>query len=440
MRKNVLLLHLESISQMAFWQYSAEMPTLFDLMQHSLSFSNFYTASTSSVMSMSDMLHGDSSEMDHLPVFPKNSNSLLGKSKNLFKLLLDNGYATQGVQYGSFCLGDAPNNFWGIWPKECGQFRWYNNRDKMHRETLDFVKESKNSNKPFALYFWNMNTHLSDNDPLEKPEQAYHERFQSGYRLLDESVTLLLNGLEQLDILKDTIIVGFGDHGDDIWQHGIYRGRSHIIDPYSNLCWCPFFIYDNGSGVDVTSRVVSILDIKPTLLHMLLPDLPPEESASPFSGVNIRTAERNIAFTQSIFALQIERSDPAHAITKSYAVTNGDFRLIVSSSTDLGDSGGLEFFWEQWDYANTRNLLDFFGLDDTGAITSFNNPEAVHPHFIYTFTERAVRNLAETYTELRDILYAYVTTKETEALKHLAGDKYALFPKEYFRKARKRDT
>ena len=112
MPKNLLLIHLESVSQMAFWQYSAELETLYGLMGRSAAFSNFQAASTSSVMSMSDLLHGDSSEMDHLPVFPKDKNSLSGKAGNLFLTLRENGYLTFGVQYGSFCLGDAPNNFW----------------------------------------------------------------------------------------------------------------------------------------------------------------------------------------------------------------------------------------------------------------------------------------------------------------------------------------
>ena len=438
MAKNIILIHLESVSQMAFWQYSAEMPALFELMRNSASFSRFYAASTSSVMSMSDLLHGDSSEMDHLPVFPKDRNSLLGKSSNLFGTLHERGYATHGVQYGSFCLGDAPNNFWGVWPEACGQFRWHNDRETMHREVKDFMEGAKQAKQPFALYFWNMNTHLRDDDPLEPPNQAYHERFQSGYRLLDASVKRLLEDVDGLGLFDDTLIVAFGDHGDDLFRHGLYRGRSHIIDPYSTVCGCPLFIRHRSVEVGIPQKLISIVDLKPTLLHMLFPEHPAEPPATSFSGVDILTADRTAAFSQSMFALQLERSDPARAITKSYAVTDGDFRLMVSSPTGVGDSGGLEFFLEQWDYGDTRNLLDFCKLDATGRITAFGDPDAVHPHFFLTFTPKHVNNMVESYGKLRELLYSFIKLKESEALKHSRDGRKELFPDELFTRKRVR--
>lgn len=438
MPKNLLLIHLESVSQMAFWQYSAEMPTLFDLMGKSAAFSRFYAASTSSVMSMSDLLHGDSSEMDHLAVFPKDKGFLAGLSSNLFLILAENDYATYGVQYGSFCLGDAPNNFWGVWPEACGQFRQQKDREEMHGGIRDFLETSKAAGKPFALYFWNMNTHLRDDDPLEPPNQAYHERFQSGYRLLDLSVKRLFEDLGALGLLDDTLIIAFGDHGDDLFRHGLYRGRSHIIDPYANVCWCPLFIHDRNVEICISQKLMSMVDVKPTLLHMLLPERPPEPPTTPFSGINVLAADRSAAFSQSMFALQTERSDPARAITKSYAVTDGDFRLMASSPVNLDDSGGLEFFFEQWDYGNTRNLLDFCRLDSQGRITAFGHPDAVHPHFFLTFTQKHVDIMAKTYEKLRDLLHSFIKLKEAEALKRFAGGKKELFPEELLTRKRKR--
>ena len=438
MAKNLLFIHLESVSQMAFWQYSAEMETLFGLMRRSAAFSRFYAASTSSVMSFSDLLHGDSSEMDHLETFPRDRTSLLGKSSNLFQTLLDNGYATRGLQYGSFCLGDAPNNFWGVWPDACGQFLSYRDREEMHRETREYLERSKKAGQSFALYFWNMNTHLRDEDPLRTPNAPYHLRFQEGCRLLDLSVRRLLGDVEDLDLLKDTLIVGFGDHGDDLWRHGIYRGRSHIIDPYANVCWCPLFIYNDDRDICISQQQISMTDLKPTLRAMLAPDLPPEPAATPFSGTSILANTRDYAFTQSMFALQRERSDPAKAITKSYAVTDGDLRLMASTGADIDDTGGLELYLEQWDYGDTRNLLDFCRLDNAGAIVDFDSREAVHPHFFLTFTEKHARNLVETYEKLRQVLYSFIKTKEGEAFKHFKGEKRHLFPDEMFTRARKR--
>lgn len=406
--RNLLLIHLESLAQTTFWQYAAEMPTLFDLMQNSLSFSRFYTASTSSVMSMSDLLHGDSSEMDHLTVFPKRKGLLLGKSGNLFQILRDSGYATHGVQYGSFCLGDAPNGFWSVWPDACGPFRQPPNREEMHRGIRDFLEKSRSSGQPFGLYFWNMNTHLRDDDPAEPAVQAYHERFQSGYRLLDLSVERLLDDLRALDLLDDTLILAVGDHGDDLFRHGLYCGRSHIIDPYATTCWCPMFIAGKEIPPDLSPRLTSMVDVKPTLLRLLFPERPPKAPASPFSGTDIFTTGRDLAFTQSMFALQRERSDPAKVITKSYAVTDGVFRLMVSSPAMPEDSGGLELFCEQEDYGDTRNLL----------ANGLPTP------------------LKEKCESLKTALHSFIRLKEETALKYAAGEGGELFPEELFARTR----
>jgi hypothetical protein len=343
------------------------------------------------------------------------------------------------LQYGSFCLGDAPNNFLGVWPDACGQFRWYNGREEMHRETRDFLEKAKAAGQPFVLYFWNMNTHLRDRDPLRgEGDLSYHERFQIGYRLLDLSIKRLLDDLANLGLLADSLIVAFGDHGDDLWRHGLYRGRSHTIDPYANVGWCPLFIYNNGLDVCIAPQLVSMIDLKPTLLHMLLPERSPDPPASPFSGIDILAVSRKIAFTQSMFALQLERSDPAKTITKSYAVTDGDLRVMASTGTDLDDTGGMEFYLEQWDYGNTRNLLDFCRLDARGNITGFGSPETVHPHFFMTMSPKNVKNLVEAYGKLRGLLYTFIKQKEAEALKHFTGERKHLFPDEIFARKRKR--
>lgn len=438
MPKNLVLIHLESLSQMAFWQYSAELGTLFSLMQRSAAFTNFQAASTSSVMSLSDLLHGDSSELDHLSVYPKDRISLRGASSNLFRILLDNGYRTHGIQYGSFCLGDAPNNFWGIWPDACGQFHWHNQREDMHRDARDFMEKAQAANEPFALYFWNMNTHLRDEDPLKDRSAAYHERFRAGCRLLDMSVARLLEDMSTLGVLQDTIIVVFGDHGDDLWRHGIYRGRSHIIDPYANVCWCPLFIYNNGYDICISQQIVSMIDLKPTLLAILLPRRPADPPATPFSGINILAEQRKVAFAQSMFALQLERSDPGKAITKSYSVTDGDYRLVASTGIDVEDSGGMELFLEQWDYGDTRNLLDFCRLDDHGGILHFGTPEAVHPHFFMTFTPKNIDHLQRGFESLRELLYSFIKQKEANAMTRVGDGRYHLFPDDVFRRRRRR--
>jgi hypothetical protein len=436
MLKNLLLIHLESVGQMAFWQHSAEAETLFGLMGRSVAFSRFYTASTSSVMSVSDLLNGDSSCLDHMRKFPNRRHAVADRRENLFQALLECGYNTYGVQYGSFNTKDADNNFWGVWPDACGQFRWKRDREDMHREIRDVLEKARAARRPFALYFWNMNTHIRDEDPLKGRGLPYHERLRAGYRLLDMSVKRLLGDLADLGLLGDTLIVVFGDHGDDLWRHGLYRGRSHVVDPYANVCWCPLFMYNNDRDICISARLVSMLDLNPTLKGMLLPN-PVETPATLFTGVDVARASRSVAFSQNMFALQLERSDWARALTKSYAVTDGDIRVMASCPSDLDDSGGMELYLEQWDYGSTRNMLDFCRMDASGAIAGFGSPDAVHPHFFMTMTPRNVGLLTQRYASLRDLLRAYVRKKEEEAAGS-AGEQKHLFPEEMFLRARRR--
>lgn len=438
MKKNLIVLHLESMPQSAFWQYMGDIPALWDLCNRSLCFRRFYAASTSSVMSMSDMVHGDSAELDHNSRFPKNKTSLAGRSSNLFRILLERGYRTKGMQYGSFCVGDAPNNFWGVWPDEGGQFGWFNDFETFQGEARDFMAGAKEEGKPFALYFWSMATHIA-NDLEGGAELGFCERFQHNYRLLDKSVRRLLDDVTELGLLEDTIILAYGDHGDDFWRHGFNRGRTHVIEPYATTVWTPMFIYNNDKDVGIFDGVTSSIDIKPTILRMLDIGREPEKSESPFAGVDIFTEGRGWAFSQSSFALQLEHSDPSGVIEKSYAITDGDIRLVASSGGgDIKQRGGMELFMEQWDYGNNRNLLDFFQLNDDGVIVAFDVPDAVHPHFTLSFTRERVMSLAQSYHSLRQALMKFIEFKESEALKLFVGSEKHLFPMEAFRLARLR--
>lgn len=431
MAKNLLLLHLESISQSAFWQYAPEMPMLYDLMRHSTYFSRFHSASTSSVMSMSDLLHGDSAELDHLELFPSGRGFLRGRATNLMGILADRGYNTLGLQLCSFALRDIAHNFWSVWPEACGQFVWRKEREEAYRDARALMTASS---APFALYFWNMNTHLQDEEALRNT-LPYHERFLSAVRHFDLAVKQLLHDLAAAGKLENTVIVAFGDHGDDLWRHGLYRGRSHIVDPYATVAWCPLFIYEHGKDAVLCDRLTSMVDVKSLTLSRLFPDDAPESPASPFSGFDSTVKKRELAFSQCMFALQKERTDPAGSITKSYAVTDGDLRVMASAHCDSDDTGGMELYFDQYDSGNTWNVLHDCLIDDSGNITGIR---AASSGACLPFPLSAAETpfLAERYAALREALVSFVRQKEEMALQHFIGETPHLFPEELFTRIR----
>lgn len=60
--------------------------------------------------------------------------------------------------------------------------------------------------------------------------------------------------------LKNTLIVGYGDHGDSLYSHGFQHNMCHGEPPYCPMCWTPCFIYD-GVTAATYENVASLVDL-----------------------------------------------------------------------------------------------------------------------------------------------------------------------------------
>jgi len=83
-------------------------------------------------------------------------------------------------------------------------------------------------------------------------------------REVDTYFEEFLSRLENLDILKDTVIIITNDHGDEFNEHG---GLSHDDKMYSELIDMPLIIYGAGE-TGVCDNLVSNVDIPPTIIHL----------------------------------------------------------------------------------------------------------------------------------------------------------------------------
>jgi hypothetical protein len=165
--------------------------------------------------------------------------------------------------------------------------------------------------------------------------------------------------------------------------------------------------------------------------------LPPFRQ-TPYDGIDALNEKRELAFSQNLFALQLECSDPERGLTKGYSVTDGDYRLVVSSGGADPRNGGLEFYCDRVDPTNSRNLLDFFRLDSHGGIAAFSPPpEAVNREFALTFNPEAAAHLTGVYHKLKKALYEFVRGKEERALPFNPGPRHVM-PESVFRHSRKR--
>lgn len=420
MATNLVVVAMDGVSQTLFWQYREAVPFLWRVSERSAMFRRFYTASTSTLQSFCDFAYGDAGELDHNLTYPEQGSCLAGRSANLFSLLSKRGFKTLGIQHGSGSPDYCKNNFFGAWPMECGEFHRHGEYSSFNAAVDAFLDGVKRAGAPFALYFSERTAMLADDSP-EKRGLVFHERTEKGFRLLDQSVSALFDKLTEREMVNDTIFIFYGPFGTDPWKHGVYSGHTHAVDPYADMCWTPLFILSAEGNVCITDQLVSIVDLKPTILQMLFPEGSDTVDNSPLTGKSILSFQRQIALSQNLFALEQENTGAARGLCKSYAITDGNHRLIVSADGGIAGEGGMELYFDLRDPGNTRNFLDFFELDSNGNMTVFGRPDIIHVHFTQSFKQHLVMSIVHSYNAMRGQLYELVRLKEKQAITLTGG-------------------
>jgi hypothetical protein len=464
MRKNLLILHLESVSNVVLWQYRLELSVIWRLMQQSLFYTRFYSSSVSTDSVLNDLFYGNSDMWDGAPLFKERrdrSNPALAKNirPNTFhSFAFFNGYEYHNFSEHPLCNGiDNPVDF------------YHPDVNVVVERTKGKMRESFAKEKPFVIHFRVVVSHMAYDDVVKIRARTFSERFRLGYARQDQAIGAVLANLIDLGLLENTIIVCYGDHGDELWSHGLNKGYCHATIPYASLTNVPLFIYEHGQAPGTTDRMVSTIDLRESLIRRLEPHYMPEQQElakvwknrlgeeskppygwphagtlapfrqTPFDGIDAFNETRELAFSQNLFALQLEYSDLEAGLTKGYSVTDGTYRVVVSSGGSNPKNGGMEFFHDDIDPFNIRNLLDFFKLDAKGDISAFHPPSAaISREFPLIFNGRAVEQLKNSYGKLKAALYEFVRTKENN-VKDLVGDrKYHVMPESVFRHPRKR--
>lgn len=431
---NLILIAMEGVSQTLFWQYRDSMPTLWDIHNRSASFRRFYTNSTSALSSLYDLVYGNSSLLDHHVSYEEALTSPCLEKQDLFGLLRAQGYETLGLVRATSQPKYMMPSF-----NAAGPFHWHQDSETCCAEGEGFIERCAASKTPFTLYVSEKAARLDDEHPGKRKETTLHGRVEKGYQLLDQTVGRIFSKLAEHDLTRDTIAICLGLYGTDPWKHGMHAGRTHAFEPYADLCWTPMFMYRNDFDICVSDQIISMVDIRPTILQMLFPDESIPNPDDRVSGLNAFSGfTRQIAFSQSLFATEKENLGASLGLIKSYAVTDGAHRLIVSSDGGIKGDGGMEFYLDFHDPSNTRNFLDFFQLNTDGEMVSFGKNDLIHPHFTASFKAHLVMDIVKSYTFLRSQLQAYIQEKESIALKRNSEQRGELFPLDMFTHARRR--
>jgi len=108
--------------------------------------------------------------------------------------------------------------------------------------------------------------------PLEARSQADRARCEAWYdgeiAYTDKVVGGFLAELEQLNLLEDTVIILFSDHGEGFWEHG-RCGHGHTL--YEEVLRVPLIVRLSGASPPTgrVSREVSLTDVYATCTELL---------------------------------------------------------------------------------------------------------------------------------------------------------------------------
>lgn len=90
--------------------------------------------------------------------------------------------------------------------------------------------------------------------------------YDSNIRYVDYAIESLLNKIEEMGLLDNTLIIVTADHGDEFSEHGYF---SHDQRLYDSLIHVPLIIHGPELKNATIEEPVSLLDLAPTILDLL---------------------------------------------------------------------------------------------------------------------------------------------------------------------------
>lgn len=159
-------------------------------------------------------------------------------------------------------------------------------RDRIMTDIFDEYLSNHGSGKPFfAFLFFNSSHQPYDYPqgfekftPVNDPEINYlsgvtkenapfmRNRFKNSVYYEDSLIGGILDSIQRLDMLRNTVVVVTGDHGEEFFEEG-YFGHNSSYDDYQTKT--VFVMHYPGRGPETVARLSAHLDLTPTLLPML---------------------------------------------------------------------------------------------------------------------------------------------------------------------------
>ncbi len=355
-------------------------PILSEIESRSVSFHKYFSTATSTLMTIGDILYGGMDQYETAITLDDVPETYVYKS-SLMDDLEEMGYNT-----GIYVHPDG-NNRDSAEEKHLAGFKNQMILKSEYQEYLDAFSK-KMEHQPFALIACDYTSNSSFNKyALDGNGYDGFLQWEAGYAAIDQHVKDLMDLIKEKGITESTVVLFYGDHGDDYWTHSFRHGMTHAIEPNALLIHTPFFVYDpemTGKNRIDYNTLVAATDIRKLVMNLLNEQ---SDWVHELSAV-----KREYVYSRSAYAAQ-----PIGNIHyfKAYAVCDGTYLMLVSPE-------GMSLYHILMDSDCHNNLLSYFYLEEGKLKDNLTDPDYCRQMFWQEPTRRRVR---QKFYYLREILY-----------------------------------
>lgn len=384
MNTNLVLIHLESLNNLLYRLHPEWFPAIREIEEEGVYFSNYYSSATSTIMVISDLIYGSTDVFEQQRSLTDIKNKKIEiENFTLFDILRKKGY---GIK--NFLL-------WGNWDVSFlnrlvvhdGEFVNTNDHDVLADKFEDFILNQESfalflDDCSSALDFKGENRHLKEGRKLKR----------EGFLEIDATTGILVKTLKKCGKYENTLLVLYGDHGDDFWAHGLHDGYSHALAPYQHMVHTPLIIAGAKKKSSIVNNLIGTSDLREFIFNLL---------EYPADNLEDFCPQKDVVYSRNLFANQKLAID---SFNKSYSATDGRYLLMVSNY-------GLEMYLNDFDVNSVCNLLDFFVLVN-GELKFYKQLRFTRStHFNGFWTEPQIEEVQKSFLKLFKLLLEEVKHK-----------------------------
>lgn len=384
--KNLMMIHLESLNYQLFMTFPEVFKEINKVKKDGLFFNHYFSTATSTLMVVGDIVYGGKeqyevcSSLDHVPTEYYYHSSMFDDLKK------------KGYQTGIFVYPNGGDRESAEERHIAGfqnQMLLKPDYDELMTSIDQLITE-----EPFAVWVCNYISNVTINCYADKADILDgSDKWKRGYQCLDQCVGDIINLLKKKNQLENTMVILYGDHGDDYWGHGMHGGLTHAIEPYATLIHTPLIILDQDTQKGLDESLICATDLRQIIFEKLGSEC----------GKSIHN---QYIIARSSYAAQPVRKE---TFNKAYSITDGKFLMMVSNY-------GLELYDIEMDFQCSFNFLELFALDGKLIRYDIENNKNLKFHYRDFMNEREIARLRQTAYYFRRKLY-----DETLKLYEVAG-------------------